>query len=116
LDQGADDLPFVLLTMIPNDASTRGVWQNFSGLEVSQVLMTAGRILVHLFKFKFPCDVNATAGQLNSEDGQTIDDLALSRIDQTLLQLPLLIRHQFPASRYGKYNGIRHQYRCHADH
>jgi hypothetical protein len=82
--RGADNLPFVLLTMIPNEAATRGKWQNFSGLEVSQVLMAAGQDFSSSFQMKLVCDVFASSGQLNSEDGETIDDISLDRIEQDI--------------------------------
>jgi hypothetical protein len=94
--RGADNLPFVLLTMIPNDVSTRGLWQSFSGLKVSQTLMTAGQDFSSSFQIKFACDVYATAGQLNSEDGETIDDLSLNRIDQDIT--PTAITNPTPIS------------------
>ncbi len=88
--RGADSLPFILLTMIPNDVLTRGQWQHFSGLEVSQTLMDAGQDFSSSFQVKFPCDVYATAGQITSQDGETIDDISLNRIDQDITPTTLL--------------------------
>jgi len=82
--RGSDTEPFILLTMIPNDVSTRGQWQSFSGLEVSDSLTMAGQDFSSSFQIKFTGDVHASAGQLNSEDGETIDDLALNRIDEDI--------------------------------
>lgn len=87
--RGADDLPFVLLTMIPNEATTRGQWQNFAGLEVSQVLSDAGQEFSSSFQIKFVADVFASSGQLNSEDGESIDDISLNRIEQDILPIAI---------------------------
>ncbi|HJW28521.1 MAG TPA: S8 family serine peptidase, partial [Saprospiraceae bacterium] len=51
--RGADNLPFVLLAMIPNEASTRGHWQYLAGLEISQTLSNAGQEFSSSFQMKF---------------------------------------------------------------
>ncbi len=94
--RGADTLPFIQLLVIPNDASARGIWQYFTGLEVSEYLANAGQDVSSSFQIKFSHGVYATSGQINSEDGQTIDDIALHRITKDLKLSGIL--HPVPVS------------------
>ncbi len=82
--RGSDDDPFVQLTEISNAASLRGIWQFLSGLELSTALDDAGQDFSSSFQIKFSHDVYATAGQLNSEDGQTMDDLSLHLVQRDI--------------------------------
>ena len=80
--RGADTLPYVLLSMIPNDAFSRGIWQTFSGLKLSETLSNAGQEYSSSFQIRFTFDVYATAGQIDSQDGETLDDLSLELIQK----------------------------------
>ena len=78
--RGSDANSFVLLTTISNDASLRGLWQYLSGLNLTTVLNNAGQNFSSSFQIKFTHGVYASAGQLTSEDGQTIDDLSIHKV------------------------------------
>lgn len=82
--RGADTLPFVQLVTIPNDAAGRGVYQYLAGLKISQVLSNAGQEFSASFQIRFNADVYATAGQVNSQDGQTIDDITIQKVSKDL--------------------------------
>lgn len=82
--RGSDADTFVLLTMLTNEANTRGIWQNISGLELSDTLISAGQDFSSSFQIKFPFNVYATAGDPLSQDGQTIDDLSIEEITRDL--------------------------------
>ena len=82
--RGTDTDPFVLLTYISNDASTRGIWQYLTDLNITTALNNAGQDFSSSFQIKFTHGVYASAGQLNSEDGQTIDDISLHRIQRDI--------------------------------
>ena len=82
--RGEDTDPFVLLTYIPNEASTRGIWQYLSDLDLTTTLDNAGQDFSSSFQLKFSHSVYASAGQLNSEDGQTIDDLSIHRVQRDI--------------------------------
>lgn len=75
--RGSDAGSFVLLTYISNDASLRGQWQYLSGLNLTAALNSAGQNFSSSFQIKFSHGVYASAGQLTSEDGQTIDDISI---------------------------------------
>lgn len=78
--RGSDAGNFVLLTAISNEASLRGHWQYLSGLNVSSALSAAGQSFTSSFQIKFTHGVYASAGQLTSEDGQTIDDISIHKV------------------------------------
>ena len=82
--RGTDTDPFVLLTYIANDASTRGTWQYLSDLNLTSALDNAGQDFSSSFQIKFTHGVYASAGQLNSEDGQTIDDISIYRVQRDI--------------------------------
>jgi hypothetical protein len=82
--RGSDTDAFVLLKEISNDATLRAQWQPLNGLDISGKLDAAGQDFSSSFQVKFTHSVFATAGQLNSEDGQTIDDLSLHLIEKDI--------------------------------
>ena len=82
--RGSDTVPFVLLTYIPNDVSNRGLWQYLAGLDLTTTLINAGQNFSSSFQVKFSHGVYATAGQLTSEDGQTIDDLSIHLVQRDI--------------------------------
>lgn len=94
--RGSDTDSFLLLATLPNEAIQRGVWQHLAGLEISELLMNANQDFSTSFQIKFPFIVNATAGQINSQDGQTIDDIGLQLIEGDLKMNSLL--HPSPIS------------------
>ncbi len=82
--RGSDTDTYVLLTSIPNEATTRGQWQYLTGLELTTVLNNAGQDFSSSFQIRFAHGVFASAGQLTSEDGQTIDDISIHAVDQDI--------------------------------
>jgi len=75
--RGSDTSDFVLLTNMSNDATLRGKWQYLAGLNLTDALIAAGQDFSTSFQLKFSHGVFASAGQLTSEDGQTIDGLSI---------------------------------------
>lgn len=82
--RGDDNDPYVLLANMSNDASVRGQWQYLSGLQLSTALANAGQDFSSSTQIKFTAGVYASAGQLNSEDGQTIDDLSIDLVQKDI--------------------------------
>jgi hypothetical protein len=82
--RGSDTDPFVLLTDIPNTADKRGIWQHLSNLSTTSALIDASQDFSSSFQIKFSHGVFATAGQLSRQDGQTLDDLTLIRVERDL--------------------------------
>lgn len=82
LVRGSDADPFVPLVDIADDPSLRGVWQNYAGLQVSNVLQAAGQNFSSSFQIKFAYSVYAPAGSIRIQDGQTIDDISLYRVEK----------------------------------
>jgi hypothetical protein len=83
--RGNDMDLFVLLTYITNDASTRGMWQYLSDLDLTTTLENAGQDFSSSFQIKFTHGIYASSGQLNSEDGQTIDDISIYRVERDIM-------------------------------
>ncbi|HSF89378.1 MAG TPA: S8 family serine peptidase, partial [Saprospiraceae bacterium] len=75
--RGSDTSDFVLLINMSNDPTLRGKWQYLAGLNLTDALTAAGQDFSSSFQLKFTHGVYATAGQLTSEDGQTIDGLSI---------------------------------------
>jgi hypothetical protein len=82
--RGSDTEGFITLMTLSDDPLTRGKWQALSGLEISEALADAGQDFSSSFQLKFPFEVYATAGEIESQDGQTIDDLSLVVINRDL--------------------------------
>ena len=82
--RGTDTTAFVLLTYISNDAATRGMWQYLSGLDLTTALDNAGQDFSSSFQIKFAHGIYASAGQLTSEDGQTIDDISIHMVERDI--------------------------------
>ncbi len=82
--RGSDTDSFLLLTYLPNEAAKRGEWQHLAGLEISELLAAANQDYSSSFQVKFPFQVNATAGEITSQDGQTIDDISFQKINRDL--------------------------------
>ena len=82
--RGSDTSDFVLLTYISNDATLRGQWQYMTGLDLTAALAAAGQEYSSSFQLKFSHGVFASAGQLTSEDGQTIDGLSIHVVQRDI--------------------------------
>ena len=82
--RGSDTSDFVLVTNMSNDATLRGNWQYLAGLNLTDALIAAGQDFSTSFQLKFSHGVFASAGQLTSEDGQTIDGLSIHVVQRDI--------------------------------